>query len=103
MSTIFLEDVVDSIVQFGAAERPSLSRHVYNLHAYYLSAGMIAEAALARFPGFDYSYQPVDSVERLIASWPDVMTDSSARDDWNWNPGFDLSRSVERMCELLRK
>ena len=101
MSTIFLEDVVDSIVQFSAADRSSLSRHVYNLHAYYLSAGMIAEAALERFPGFEYRYEPIDSVERLIASWPDVMSDRSAHRDWNWNPGFDLSHSVDRMCELL--
>jgi len=101
MSTIFLEDVVDSIVRFCAADRSSLSRHVYNLHAYYLSAGMVAEAALERFPDFDYYFEPVDSVERLIANWPDVMSDSSAHDDWNWNPRFDLSRSVDRMCELL--
>ena len=103
MSTIFLEDVVDSIVQFSAADRSCLSRHVYNLHAYYLSAGMVAEAALERFPDFECRYEPVDSVERLIASWPDVMSDSSARHDWSWNPGFDLSRSVDRMCELLSK
>ncbi len=101
MSTIFLEDVVDSIVQFSAADRSSLSRHVYNLHAYYLSAGMVAGAALERFPDFEYRYEPVDSVERLIASWPEVMSDNAARHDWNWNPGFDLSRSVDRMCELL--
>ena len=103
MSTIFLEDVVDSIVQFTAADSASLSRHVYNLHAYYLSAGMVAKAALGRFPDFDYRYQPIDSVERLIASWPDVMADSSARHDWGWNPGFDLTCSVDRMCELLAK
>ena len=103
MSTIFLEDVVDSIIQFNAADRSCLSRHVYNLHAYYLSAGMVAEAALERYPDFEYRYDPIDSVERLIASWPDVMSDSSARHDWNWNPGFDLSRSVDRMCELLSK
>ena len=101
MSTIFLEDVVDSIVQFSAADRSSLTRHVYNLHAYYLSAGMVAAAALERFPEFKYRYEPIDSVERLIANWPDVMSDSSARDDWNWNPRFDLSRSIDRMCELL--
>ena len=103
MSTIFLEDVVDSIVQFTAADRASLSRHVYNLHAYYLSAGMVAEAALNRFPNFDYRYQPVDNVERLIASWPNVMVDNSSRHDWGWNPGFDLTRSVDRMCKLLAK
>ena len=103
MSTIFLEDVVDSIVQFTAADSASLSRHVYNLHAYYLSAGMVAKAALKHFPNFDYRYQPIDNVERLIASWPDVMVDNSARHDWGWNPGFDLTRSVDRMCELLAK
>ncbi|MDH5353154.1 MAG: NAD-dependent epimerase/dehydratase family protein [Gammaproteobacteria bacterium] len=103
MSTIFLEDVVDSIVQFTSADRSNLSRHVYNLHAYYLSAGMIARAAVEHFPGFKYRYEPIDSVEGLINSWPDVMDDASARHDWGWNPGYDLTRSVDRMCGLLRQ
>ncbi len=101
VSTLFLEDVVDSIVDFTAADPARLSRHVYNLHAYYLSAGMVAAAARERFPGFDYSFEPVEAAERLIAAWPGEVDDGDARRDWGWNPAFDFDRSVARICELL--
>jgi len=101
VSTLFLEDVVDSIVDFTATDPARLNRHAYNLHAYYLSAGMVAAAARERFPGFDYSFEPVEAAERLIAAWPDEVDDSDARRDWGWNPAFDFDRSVSRICELL--
>lgn len=102
VSTLFLEDVIDSIVNFTAADSANLSRPVYNLHAYYLSAGMVADAVEQRFPGFDYCFDPIDVVEHLISSWPDEVDDSAARRDWGWKPEFDFEKSADRICELLR-
>ena len=102
VSTIFLEDVIDSIVDFTAADRSCLNQYAYNLHAYYLSAGMVAEAAARRFADFDYRFEIIEAVENLISSWPDVVDDSAARQDWGWNPDYDFEASVERMCELLQ-
>ena len=102
ISTIFLDDVIDSIVGYVDADRDRLSQHVYNLHAYYLSAGMVATAARARFPGFDYSFEPIAAVDQLISSWPDEVDDSAARRDWGWNPACDFNASVARMCDLLQ-
>jgi len=102
VSTLFLEDVIDSIVDYTAADSGALSRHIYNLHAFYLSAGMVADAAAQRFPGFDYRYAPVAAVEHLISSWPDVFDDADARRDWGWQPAFDFNQSVARICELLQ-
>jgi hypothetical protein len=45
--------VINSIVDFTAAGPANLSRPVYNLQAYYLLAGMVADAAGQRLPGFD--------------------------------------------------
>jgi threonine 3-dehydrogenase len=102
VSTLFLEDVIDSIVDYTAADCGALNHHAYNLHAFYLSAGMVAEAAAGRFPGFDYRYAPVAAVEHLISSWPDVFDDTDARRDWGWQPAFDFDRSVARICALLQ-
>jgi len=101
ISTLFLEDVIDSIVNYTAAEASQLSRHVYNLHAYYLTAGMVAQEVAKRFPGFDYSFEPIDTVEHLISSWPNVVDDTDARRDWGWQPAFDFDQSATRICELL--
>ena len=103
VSTLFIEDVIDSIVDFTAAERSGLTRQAYNLHGYYLSAEMVADAAKARFADFEYDFAPVESVERLIAGWPDVADDSDARRDWGWQPKYDFERSMTRVIELLSR
>ena len=101
VSTLFLEDVVDSIVDYTAAEATQLSRHVYNVHGYYLTAGMVALEAVKRFPGFDYRFEPIATVDHLISSWPNVVDDADARRDWGWQPAFDFDQSAARICELL--
>ena len=102
MSSIFLEDVIEGIVKFTLADRAALRRHAYNLHAYFVSAEMVAARILERFPTFQYSYQPVPAVESLLMGWPNVYRDDSARDDWGWNPRFDFEKSAARMFELLQ-
>jgi threonine 3-dehydrogenase len=101
ISTLFLDDVIDSIVNYTATDASNLSRHAYNLHAYYLTAEMVADAVRKRFPDFEYSYEPVEVVESLISSWPDVVDDDDARRDWGWQPDFDLEKSADKICELL--
>ena len=102
MSAIFFEDVIDGIVKFTLADRAAVRRHAYNLHAYFVSAEMVAEQVLKHVPTFQFSYQPVAAVEALMTAWPDVIADQSARDDWGWNPKFDFTKSATRMFELLR-
>jgi len=102
MSTLFLTDVIDSIIDFTATDPGQLGQPIYNLHAYFLSAAMVAKAARQRFPGFEYSFEPDAAVEDLIAGWPDRVDDSAARRDWGWQPKFDFEKSADRICELLR-
>lgn len=102
MSSIFLEDVIEGIVKFTLADGASLSRHAYSLHAYFVSAEMVATRIRAEIPGFEFNYQPVPAVESLMDAWPNVYVDDHARQDWGWDPAFDFERSAVRMFELLR-
>lgn len=102
MSSMFFEDVIEGIVTFTLADRACLRRHAYNLHAYFVSAEMVAERILEHIPTFQYSYRPQPAVESLLTDWPNVYRDDSARDDWGWNPRFDFDKSAARMFELLR-
>ena len=103
MSSIFLEDVIEGIVKFTRAERADLRRHTYNVHAYFVSAEMVAEKILEHFPAFQFDYQPVAAVESLLTAWPNVFVDDSARHDWGWNPRYNFEKSAERMFELLQE
>jgi threonine 3-dehydrogenase len=103
VATLFLEDVIDAIVSFCAHDSVCLSRPAYNLFGFYLSAGMVADAARRRFPGFECSFEPDASVEQLIGAWPDRIDDQAARRDWGWQPKFDFEASADRICALLAK
>ena len=37
----------------------------------------------------------------LADSWPQVFDDSNARDDWGWEPEYDLSKMCHDMFRLL--
>ena len=101
VSTLFIEDVIDSIVDYVAADASRLREHAYNLHAFYLSAGMVAAEAERRFPGFDFRFEPLPESDQLIGGWPDHVDDSAARRDWGWNPRYDFDASAACICELL--
>lgn len=103
VSTIFIDDVIDSIVNYVGVDRGKTTEHAYNLHAFYLSADMVAKGVESRFPEFNYCFEPIPKVEKLISDWPDVADDSAARRDWGWNPVYDLDRSLDRMRAMLER
>ena len=101
MSTLFLEDVIRSIVEYSLADANRLSRHTYNLHGYHVTAEAVATTIRRRFQNFEYDFAPDPVVETLLSGWPDVMADNIANKDWDWKPAFNFAQSADRMCELL--
>jgi len=52
-------------------------------------------------PEFSMDYD-VDPVRQSIAeSWPNVMDDSCAREEWGWEPAYDLPTMTKDMIETL--
>ena len=101
MSTLFLEDVINSIMLFSNANVGRLKRHAYSLHAYYFTAEEIVEKIVERYPHFDYRYEPVKEVEHLLSSWPNVIVDDYAQNEWGWQPEYDFNRSAEWMFDYF--
>lgn len=101
MSTLFLEDVISSIVDYSHAPKDNLTQHAYNLHAYHLTTQMVIDEILKKYPKFEYSYDINQTVQTLIDNWPNVLIDKSAQDDWGWKPKFNFAQSANRMFELI--
>jgi nucleoside-diphosphate-sugar epimerase len=52
-------------------------------------------------PGFQMDYE-IDPIRQEIAeSWPNIMDDSAARNEWNWNPEYDLEKMTSDMLKVL--
>ena len=52
-------------------------------------------------PEFEISYD-IDFRQEIADSWPQVIDDSKAREDWNWKHEFDLSLMTTDMLESLK-
>lgn len=100
-STLFIDDVISSIVDLCHADKTKLSRHVYSLHSYILKGEMVETAIQARYPDFKASYEINPAAEHMLSGLPDVVEDAFARKDWNWTPEYDFDKTVAKMFELF--
>ena len=65
--------------------------------------GQLADAIQKRIPEFTNDYE-IDPLRQAIAdSWPDSLDDSTAREEWGWEPDYDLDSMVDDMLQNLRE
>jgi nucleoside-diphosphate-sugar epimerase len=88
-----MPDAVDCVLDLAAAPRGSLTRTVYNVGAFSLSAADIRDRVIASFPGTTITFKPDLKRQNIAESWPRDVDDSLARRDWGWQPKFDAERT----------
>ena len=54
-------------------------------------------------PTFEMVYEPEPIKQAIANSWPDCMDDSCARNEWGWNPQYDLAKMTVDMIDNLKK
>ncbi len=77
-------------------------RSSYNLGAMSFSPKEIAASIRKHIPDFAITYKP-DSRQQIADSWPQSIDDCAARQDWNWNPAYNLAAMTEDMLVNLKK
>lgn len=77
-------------------------RTSYNLGAMSFSPTEITTAIQQHVPGFEVTYKP-DSRQQIANSWPASIDDSKARQDWGWQPDFDLNKMTADMLLHLKE
>ncbi len=100
---IYMPDAIKAIIQLMGAPKENLTIHSsYNLAGFSFTPQQIADAIRKVIPGFSISYQP-DFRQAIADSWPNSLDDSAARNDWGWQPDFDLDAMVLDMLTKLKK
>jgi len=88
-----MPDAVTALLGLSRAPRTALSRTVYNVTSYSLSAEQFREKVLESFPNAEISFNPDLKRQQIVDSWPADLNDNDARRDWGWKPEFDIDRS----------
>ncbi|MBS3741418.1 MAG: L-threonine 3-dehydrogenase [Candidatus Cloacimonetes bacterium] len=104
LDMMYMPDAIKGAIDLMEADGNSLThRNAFNVTAMSFEPEMIAESIKKFIPEFTMDYD-VDPVKQEIAdSWPNKMDDSAARQEWGWDPQYDLDAMTKDMIKVLRK
>jgi nucleoside-diphosphate-sugar epimerase len=104
LDMMYMPDAIRASVDVMEADPTRLKhRNAFNITAMQLTPEMLAAAIRKHIPEFVIEYE-VDPLRQSIAdSWPKRLDDSAAREEWGWEPRYDLDAMVADMLENLRK
>jgi nucleoside-diphosphate-sugar epimerase len=88
-----MPDAIAALLHLEAADRPALTRKVYNVGSFNPSAGEVCERVRRAFPEARITFAPDAKRQSIVDTWPDDVDDGAARRDWGWQPAYDLERA----------
>lgn len=104
MDMMYMPDALNAIVSLLEADPSKLiHRNAFNISAMSFAPEHISAEIKKHIPEFEMDYD-VDPVRQAIAdSWPNSLDDTAAREEWGWNPKYDLASMTTDMLEKLKK
>ncbi|MFX0042503.1 MAG: NAD-dependent epimerase/dehydratase family protein [Candidatus Hodarchaeota archaeon] len=99
---MYMPDCLKCMIDLLEADNIKLKRRVYNVTGMSFSAGEIAAEIKKHIPEFKIEYKP-DFRQEIADSWPRSIDDSLAREEWGWNPSFNLTSMTKDMIDVLSK
>jgi nucleoside-diphosphate-sugar epimerase len=99
---MYMPDCIKCHIDLAEADGSNLKHRVFNVAGMSFTAGELAAEIMKHIPGFKIEYKP-DFRQEIADSWPKSIDDSCAREEWGWNPTYDLSAMTEDMIKKLRK
>lgn len=99
---MYMPDCIKALIQLAEADGSNLRyRCSYNVTAMSFSAGELADAIREFIPDFVCEFKP-DHRQKIADAWPRSLDDSAAREDWGWQPDYDLKSMTKDMIDKLR-
>jgi nucleoside-diphosphate-sugar epimerase len=104
LDMMYMPDAVRAAIDVMEADASRLKhRNAFNVTAMQLSPELLGDVIRSHVPGFTLEYD-VDPVRQGIAdSWPLRIDDSAAREEWGWQPEYDMAAMAEDMIAQLRR
>lgn len=90
-----MPDAVTALLQLAAAPAERLTRAVYNVTSFSLSAADFRDQVQRAFPDAQVTFEPDLRRQGIVDSWPAELDDEAARRDWDWSPAYDQQRAFD--------
>ena len=103
MDMMYMPDAINAAIQLMEADPAKLKhRNAFNVTAMQFDPKTLYSEIKKHLPDFTMDFA-IDPVRQAIAdSWPRSMEDSCAREEWGWNPKYDITTMTEDMLRVLK-
>jgi len=103
-----MPDATRALMDLAKAPAEKLSQRIYNVTSFSVTAGEILQFAQKGFPDFKMTFQVDAPRARIVDSWPGNVDDRKARQDWGWQPKYDVQAAffdylIPTIREFYRK
>lgn len=100
---MYMPDCLKATIDLMEADFNNLKHHTdFNISAMSFSVTELTKEIQKHIPEFQCLYEP-DFRQAIADSWPKSIDDSLARQEWNWQPEYDLSKMTEDMLTEISK
>ena len=102
LDMMYMPDAIRAAIELMEADPDDLvHRNAFNLTAMQVTPEVLAASIRGHIPDFEMAYD-VDPVRQAIAdSWPRRIDDSAAREEWGWEPEYDIAAMTGDMLDNL--
>lgn len=102
MDMMFMDDAIDAIIKLMEADSENLvTRNGYNLSAMSFEPEMLKEAIQKYYPNFVLDYEVDPDRQGIADTWPDSIDTSCSRNEWGFNPQYDLPKMTKIMLRAI--
>ena len=98
---MYMEDAIRATIELMDAPIENIKiRSSYNISGMSFSPKEIAQSIQNHISGFKINYS-IDYRNKIAETWPDSISDSNAREDWDWEARYGLKEMTKNMLKNL--
>lgn len=99
---MYMPDCLKAAIDLLNAPKDRLTHRCdYNVGSMSFDVKSLVDEIRKYYPNFEIEYKP-DYRQEIADSWPDDVDDNVARQDWGWQPEYDMPKMVKDMIEKLK-
>ena len=103
LDMMYMPDALRAAMELMEADGSRLRhRNAFNVTAMQLTPRRLADAIRHHIPDFVLRHEPDPMRQAIADSWPHEIDDTAAREEWGWNPQYDLETMTAEMLSLVR-
>ncbi len=103
MDMMYMPDAINAIIKLMEADSSKLKhRNAFNIASMSFDPEQIYNEIKKHIPNFKMVYDLKPELQKIADSWPNSLDDTAAREEWGWNPQYDLEKMTSDMIQKLK-